>query len=159
MPVIRPCSATRQVAGVDDLFNEKLRIVIEYMHFRELPADLKRKVPASGAPPTRIKRWCSECNSRVALSEARDRDHANEGRFVQPHPPRRACRRVNECPAAISPVSGAGPELLHALLAPLAAAVRRAANPRGSERAAPHTDPPPNRLPDAGRAPDLAGAD
>ncbi len=46
-------SATRQVVGVDDLFNEKLRIVVEYMQFREFPADLKRKVPARGRGPMR----------------------------------------------------------------------------------------------------------
>jgi hypothetical protein len=34
----------RQVTGVDDLFNERLRLVVEYMQFRELSADLKRKV-------------------------------------------------------------------------------------------------------------------
>ncbi len=40
----------RQVAGVDDLFNEKLRIVVEYMQFREFPSDLKRKVSRLDAP-------------------------------------------------------------------------------------------------------------
>ncbi len=38
-------AAARQVAGVDDLFNEKLRLVVEYSQFRELSADVKRKVP------------------------------------------------------------------------------------------------------------------
>ena len=33
-----------QVAGVDDLFNEKMRMVVEYMQYRELSSDIKRKV-------------------------------------------------------------------------------------------------------------------
>ncbi len=37
--LIRP-----QVAGVDVRFEEKMRGVVEYMQFRELTADLKRKV-------------------------------------------------------------------------------------------------------------------
>ena len=32
------------MAGVDDLFNEKMRVVVEYMQYRELSADIKRKV-------------------------------------------------------------------------------------------------------------------
>ncbi len=38
-------AAPRQVAGADDLFNQKLRLVVEYMQFRELSSDVKRKVP------------------------------------------------------------------------------------------------------------------
>ncbi len=36
--------ARRQVAGVDDLFNEKMRVVVEYMQYRGLSSDIKRKV-------------------------------------------------------------------------------------------------------------------
>ncbi len=32
------------MAGVDDLFNEKMRVVVEYMQYRELSSDIKRKV-------------------------------------------------------------------------------------------------------------------
>ncbi len=39
-----PDRSFRQVAGVDDLFNEKMRVVVEYMQYRELSSDIKRKV-------------------------------------------------------------------------------------------------------------------
>ena len=34
-----------QVAGADDRFEHKQRAVVEYLQFREAPAELKRKVP------------------------------------------------------------------------------------------------------------------
>ena len=42
-----------QVAGADDRFEHKQRAVVEYLQFREAPAELKRKVPrrAPAAPP------------------------------------------------------------------------------------------------------------
>ena len=38
------CTLDFQVAGVDDRFESKQRAVIEYLQFREVPSEIKRKV-------------------------------------------------------------------------------------------------------------------
>ncbi len=42
-----------QVQGVDYRFQEKMRGVVEYMQYREMPADIKRKVPTLQCNVTR----------------------------------------------------------------------------------------------------------
>jgi hypothetical protein len=43
------------VAGVDDLFNEKMRMVVEYMQYRELSSDIKRKVRGGRGASLRLR--------------------------------------------------------------------------------------------------------
>ncbi len=52
-----------QVAGVDDRFESKQRAVIEYLQYREVPSDIKRKVHSAGSFHFSIYTWYSWLSS------------------------------------------------------------------------------------------------